>query len=87
MEVPEVHPLNVALRYNPPTLILHYYLGNNKSQEFAHQVKVFLKENVKASEIVTELTHEESIYFHPNVFPTEQVSSYSHVINDSWNDL
>jgi len=86
MQIPEVHPLNVALRYNPPMLILHYYLGSDKSKEFAHQVKVFLQENVKAKEIVTELIREEPIYFNPNVFPREQVASLFTLSDNSWKD-
>ena len=70
----EIHPLNVALKYNPPTLVLHYRLGNDESQELVHQVRVFVKGNITAAEIVGELVREEPIYFNPNLIPREQVT-------------
>ncbi len=73
-DIPEVHPLNFALKYNPPTLVLHYRLGKDQTQEFAHPVKVFLKERATAAQIVNELVREESIYFSPNLIPREQVT-------------
>jgi len=73
MEIPEVHPLNFALKYAPPTLVMHYYIGNDQINELAHQVKVFLKENVTATQIVNELVREEPLYFGPDVVPKEQL--------------
>lgn len=76
-DYPEVHPLNFALRYNPPTLVLHYYVGNDKSQEFAHQVKVFLNQNATLAQIVNELEREEAFFFNPNLIPRVQVRLHS----------
>lgn len=73
MEIPEVHPINIALRYNPPMLIYHYYLGSQKELEFAHQVNLLLQQNATASQIVDELLVAEPIYFNPNLIPKEQV--------------
>ena len=70
----EIHPLNVALKYNPPTLVLHYCFGNDESQELAHQVRVFIQGTVTAAEIVSELVREEPIYFNPTLIPREQVT-------------
>jgi hypothetical protein len=71
-EIQQIHPLNFALKYDPPTLVLHYRLGD-QPQELAHQVRVFVSGSVNAAEIVNELVREESVYF--SDIPPEQVQS------------
>jgi len=73
MEMPEVHALSFALRYQPPTLVLHYYIGNDKTQEFAHQVKIRIANNVTAAQIVEELQREETVYFNERVVPRKKL--------------
>eukprot|EP00826_Nyctotherus_ovalis_P020603 TRINITY_DN1648_c0_g2_i16.p1 TRINITY_DN1648_c0_g2~~TRINITY_DN1648_c0_g2_i16.p1 ORF type:complete len:249 (+),score=85.82 TRINITY_DN1648_c0_g2_i16:113-859(+) len=73
MEVPEVHPLNFALTYAPPTLVMHYYVGSNTSQEFVHKVSFNFEKNANADRIVKELISKESVYFHPKIVPSEQL--------------
>lgn len=73
MEVPEVHPLNFALRYSPSTLVMHYYIGNDTSQEFVHQVNLSIEKNTTADKIVNELISKESVYFDPKIVPPEQL--------------
>ena len=73
MEIPEVHPLNFALRYTPPTLVMHYFLGNDQTQELVHQVKVFLKESVTIAQVINELVREEPLYFAPHIVPKAQL--------------
>jgi len=71
--MPEVHALNFALRYQPPTLVLHYYIGNDKTREFAHQVKIRIANNVTAAQIVEELQREETVYFNERVVPRKKL--------------
>ena len=73
-EIPEVHPLNIALKYNPPMLILHYYLGANKEIEFAQQVNILPHSKATASQYVEELYRAEPLYFNPNELSKAQVS-------------
>lgn len=73
MEVTEVHPLNFALKYTPATLVMHYYLGNDVTKEFVHQVSIFIKKNATAARIVDELIRVESVYFNSKVVPREQL--------------
>lgn len=73
MEVPEVHPLNFALTYAPPTLVMHYYVGSDISQEFVHKVAFSFERNTSADKIVKELISRESVYFHPKIVPSEQL--------------
>lgn len=70
---PDVHPLNFALKYDPPTILLQYYLGNKPTEEYVHQVKLLIKEGATASIITEELQREESVYFNPNIVSKKQV--------------
>jgi hypothetical protein len=81
MEIPDVHPINIALRYNPPMLIYHYYLGTQKELEFAHQVNLLLQQTATSSQIVDELLVAEPVYFNPNIIPREQVIIFYIKIN------
>jgi len=74
MESVEVHALNFALKYAPPTLVMHYYLGNDPSREFVHQVKVFIKKNATAARIAEELIRVEPAYFNSKIVPKEQLT-------------
>ena len=84
METVVIQPLNFALRYDPPMLLLHYHMGTDITKEFVHQVNVMLKEGASAGKIVTELLNEEPIYFNPKLVPRGQVNRMSLVlIHDS----
>lgn len=72
MTVPKIHALNFALKYAPPTLVMHYYTDDN-SEEFAHQVRVLLKKNAAAVTIANELIREEPLYFSSEVVQKEQL--------------
>eukprot|EP00826_Nyctotherus_ovalis_P006816 TRINITY_DN11659_c0_g2_i3.p1 TRINITY_DN11659_c0_g2~~TRINITY_DN11659_c0_g2_i3.p1 ORF type:complete len:246 (+),score=85.54 TRINITY_DN11659_c0_g2_i3:140-877(+) len=74
MKIAEVHPLNFALKYAPPTLVMQYYLGNDTSNEFVHQVSIFIKKNATAAKIVDELIRVESAYFDPKIVPRDQLT-------------
>ena len=73
MELPEIHPLNFALRYTPPTLVMHYYIGKDTSQEFVHTVNLRIEKSTTADKIVKELINKEAAYFNPKIVPTEQL--------------
>lgn len=74
MKVAEVHPLNFALKYAPPTLVMQYYLGSDTSNEFVHQVSIFIKKNATAAKIVEELIRVEGTYFDPKIVPKDQLT-------------
>ena len=73
--VPTVHPLNFALKYNPPTVVLHYYLNDNTEEELVHSVKLRLGPQVTAANVATELIQNESFYFGPDIISRAQVPS------------
>lgn len=70
---PDIHPVNYAIKYNPPTIVLQYYLGSNPAQEFAHPVKLNIPDKANAKEIVQELLRVEDIYFNARVVSEAQV--------------
>ena len=71
--IPRVHPLNFALKYNPPTIVLQYYLNDNTAMEFVHSVKLHLGPRATPADVVSELVREESFYFGSDVIPRAQV--------------
>ena len=83
MEKLKVHPLNFALRYNPPTLVMHYYLGEDQTQEFVHQINVFVKKNATSTKIVEELIRAEPEYFGEEVVPPSQLERLIQKIIDN----
>eukprot|EP00826_Nyctotherus_ovalis_P043263 TRINITY_DN4534_c0_g3_i2.p1 TRINITY_DN4534_c0_g3~~TRINITY_DN4534_c0_g3_i2.p1 ORF type:complete len:143 (-),score=34.15 TRINITY_DN4534_c0_g3_i2:290-718(-) len=72
MSVPKIHALNFALKYAPPTLVMHY-CKNGGPEEFAHQVQIFLKSSTTAATVANELIKEEPIYFGAEVVQREQL--------------
>ena len=62
---------------------MHYYAGNDKSQEYVHQVNIDLKKNATADQIVNELIREEGAYFGPKVVESNQLKRLIQKIMDN----
>eukprot|EP00826_Nyctotherus_ovalis_P039270 TRINITY_DN3761_c0_g1_i8.p1 TRINITY_DN3761_c0_g1~~TRINITY_DN3761_c0_g1_i8.p1 ORF type:complete len:121 (-),score=15.95 TRINITY_DN3761_c0_g1_i8:42-404(-) len=62
MEVNTINVLALAVRYSPPTLLIHYHSPADRSRRFVHQVKVYIKPNATAALIADELIRKEELY-------------------------
>ena len=70
----EVHALSFALRYAPPTLVMQYYLGEEKSQKYVHCANVFIKKNDTVKDVIERLIEQHPRYFNSSVMPADQLN-------------
>lgn len=59
MEVNTINVLALAVRYSPPTLLIHYCSPADSCIRLVHQVKVYIKSNATAAHIADELARKE----------------------------
>ena len=83
MDMPEVHALNFALLYDPPTLVMQYYLGDDRKTQFAHKVRVTFDNDTTVGEIADELIDMEMVYFNPKVVPRKKLEHLIQLLMDN----
>ena len=58
------NPLNLCLKYTPPTIAVVYQLAN-KTKKYVHEIVVDLKENSDLNSLCDELFVREKVYLNP----------------------
>lgn len=70
-----IKPINICVKYNPPTLgILYEYIGDSsRSKNYIHQIKVTMNHNSNVNEIYERLYKREPYYFNSKYINKDQV--------------
>lgn len=68
-------PLNLCVKYKPPSIALHYKLNSNPEKKYIHVIKVahLLKQHGEANEMYEKLLLKEPAYLNPKVISRKQI--------------
>lgn len=64
----EIVPINFGLKYKPPKLGVEYYLKNQPSAHFVHEIPLsFVSKFSNIESVTKELIEKNNFYLNPNV--------------------
>ena len=84
--IPIVHPVELLLKYRPPTLGVRYYLNKEPQNQFVHNITLRKHPKSNVGNIVEELFRAESIYFNPEFISKAQVRKNVNILLNSKDD-
>ena len=83
--IPEIHPLSFFVRSTPPTLLMHYYLGDKKTEELSHQIKLYISKDATATQVANDLARTENVYLGEKVIPRKKLEDLIEMIISNMN--
>jgi hypothetical protein len=71
----EVVPVNFGLKYKPPKLGIQYYLKDQPTTHFVHEIPLsFVSKGTNVESVTKEIIEKNKFYLNPKVVSSRQVS-------------
>ena len=64
---------------------MHYYLGDKKTEELSHQIKLYISKDATATQVANDLARTENVYLGEKVIPRKKLEDLIEMIISNMN--